>query len=80
MENSRSTTSGLEISALTLRRDAMSPAFAVVMSRSTHRRSSFARASVVVMPLGLSSSDVHRLRISALRWSVGRLKRRPLFW
>ena len=41
---------------------------------------SFARASVVViLPLGLSSSDVHRLRISALRASVSRLKWRPLF-
>src|SRR5579872_7837 len=79
-ENSRSTTSGFEISSLTLRRAAMSPALAVVMRRSTQRRISLARASVVVMPFALSSNDVHRLRISALRWSVGRLKRRPLFW
>ena len=80
LENSLSTTSGFEISALTRRRALTSPSFAVVISLSTQRRSSLARASVVVIrPLGLSSRDVHRLRISALRASVSRLKRRPLF-
>src|SRR6266550_2447516 len=75
-ENNLSTTSGLDTSALTRRRAAMSWALAVVMRRSTHRRSSLARASVVVMR-PLSSSDVHRLRMSALRASVSRLKRLP---
>src|SRR2546430_3559809 len=79
LENSLSTTSGLETSRLTRRLALTSWSFAVVMSRSTQRRSSFARASVVVTRL-CSSSEVHRLRISALRASVSRLKRRPLFW
>src|SRR6266849_1945718 len=78
-ENNLSTTSGLETSALTRRRAVMSWALAVVIRRSTHRRSSLARASVVVMR-PLSSSDVHNPRISALREFVSRLKRRPLFW
>src|SRR5213082_755938 len=76
-ENSLSTTSGLETSSLTRRRALTSCALATVISRSTHRRSSFARGSVVVMRL-CSSRDVHRLRISALRASVSRLKWRPL--
>jgi hypothetical protein len=78
LENSLSTTSGFDTSALTRRRALTSWPFAVVISLSTQRRSSFARASVVVMR-PVSNNDVHRLRISALRASVSRLKRRPLF-
>src|SRR3989440_7367003 len=70
---------GLETSALTRRRALTSWSFAVVIRRSTQRRSSFARASVVVMR-PLSSSHVDRLLIHAVRASVSRLKRRPLFW
>ena len=77
-EKSLSTTSGLETSSLTRRLAFTSWSLAVVISRSTHRRSSLARASVVVIRPD-SRSDVHRLRINALRASVSRLKWRPLF-
>src|SRR5215813_8129930 len=76
--NSLSATSSLEISRATLRRAARSSAFASVIRRSTQRRSSFALASVVVIR-PCSSNDVQRLRISALRAFVSRLRWRPLF-
>src|SRR5207302_395454 len=76
--NSLSATSSWEMSRATRRRAARSSALASVMRRSTQRRSSLALASVVVIR-PCSSRDVHRLRISALRALVSRLKWRPLF-
>src|SRR5205807_9714103 len=75
--NSLSATSAFEMSRATRRRAARSSPFASVMMRSTHRRSSFAFASVVVIRPA-SSSEVHRLRMSALRALVSRLRCRPL--
>src|SRR5215471_12601399 len=76
--NSLSATSSWEISRATRRRAAMSSALASVIRRSTQRRSSLALASVVVIRPCASRSE-HRLRISALRALVSRLKWRPLF-
>src|SRR5215467_5378545 len=76
--NSLSATSSLEISRAMRRLAARSSALASVIRRSTQRRSSLALASVVVIR-PCCSSDVHRLRMSALRASVSRLKCRPVF-
>src|SRR5690349_2943548 len=74
--NSLSATSSCEISRATRRRAARSSSLAVVIRRSTQRRSSLALASVVVIR-PCASRSVHRLRISALRALVSRLRWRP---
>src|ERR1700716_3105959 len=67
------------MSMATRRRALRSWPLAVVIRRATHRVSSLAFGSVVVMR-PCSSSDVQRVRHSALRASVSRLKWRPAFW
>src|SRR5437016_1372174 len=76
---SRSVTSRSSTIASTARRAATLSFLAVVMTRSTQRRSSLPLASVVSMR-PWSSSDVTRLRLIALRCAVDRPNFRPAFW